>query len=240
MAQNRIHSLAFFLSALVFLINPIMAGAAPVRGDRIVLNLATEGWVETETAEVTVSINATLEESQAATVRQTILSALNDLAGEVEWRITTFNRRAEQSGLDSWFVQAQARLPDAALDGLRAAAQDASRPGLKITVTNIDFSPSLAEVESTRVRLRSALYDQAQAELKRVRAAFPERDYRIGRIDFTGIAGPSPERDVRFEAQRSAAPAPAPAGVQVEERIRLNATVVLIAPTPGNETAADR
>lgn len=239
MTGNRIHSLALMLGAFFLLVLPVAADAAPARSDRIVLTLATEGWVETETAEVVVSVNATLEEGQAATVRQTILSALDELADDADWRITTFNRRAEQSGLDSWYVEARARVADQGLDGLRERADRASRPGLKITVANIDFTPTLAEVEATHARLRGDLYEQAQAELKRVRAAFSDRDYRIGRIDFAGMGGPSPGRDGRLQMQRAMAEA-APAGVQVEERVRLTATVVLVAPAPADETAADR
>jgi len=195
--------------------------------DRIVLDLAREGWVETKTAEVVLAVNATLKQEESANVRQTILAALQKLSPDADWRITTFNRNADRSGLDSWYVEAQARIDDTGLDGMRAAADKASQPGMTITVNAINFTPTLAEVEATRAALRQAIYKDAQAELDRVNAAFPDAHYRINLVNFTGRAvAPVPQPQFMARADAVAA---APKAIAVEDRIQLQATVVLAA-----------
>src|SRR3546814_302551 len=95
--------------------------------DRIVLELATEGWVKTQTAEVIVAVNATISQEQAAGVRADILKTLQTLAPKADWRITTFNRNADRSGLDRWYVQAQARITDPQQTGRASCRQKVGR-----------------------------------------------------------------------------------------------------------------
>jgi hypothetical protein len=197
--------------------------------DRIVLELATEGWVETQTAEVIVAVNATISQEQAAGVRADILKTLQTLAPKADWRITTFNRNADRSGLDSWYVQAQARIADTQLDGMRQAAEKTSKPGMQISINAINFTPTLAEVEATRASLRGDLYKSAQAELEQVNQAFPGSPYHIGVINFTSQPiGPMIQQDSVAYARAPMAMEKAQSNIQVQDRIQLQATVVLV------------
>lgn len=197
--------------------------------DSIVLELTNEGWVETETAEVVVSINATMRQEQSASVRSDIMKALEKLAPKADWRITTFNRSADRSGLDSWYVQAQARIADTALDGIRQAAEKTSQPGLQISISAINFTPTLAEAEATRAKLRAGIYKDAKAELERVNQAFPDSPYHIGVINFTAQPiGPMMAQDTVAYARAPMAMEKAQANIGVQDRIQLQATVVLV------------
>lgn len=213
--------------AVLFALSPVSHAADRPMGDRIILNLASEGWVKTDTAEVILTVNASMREDQAAQVRGTIMSTLERLSKDADWRITTFNRNADRSGLDSWFVQAQARIPDTALDGLRQAADKASKPGLKITVSAINFTPTLAEVEATRAKLRQQIYADALAELKRANTALPDKGYRIGMINFTRAMPVQRAQNEAYARTTQALAAPAPGNIAVQDHVRLQATVVL-------------
>jgi len=213
--------------ALCSLSHPSLAEGVPQ--DRIVLELANEGWVETKTAEVIVSVNATMRQEQSANVRSDILKALGRLAPDAEWRITTFNRNADRSGLDSWYVQAQARIPDTQLDGMRQAAEKTSQPGMQITISAINFTPTLAEVEATRARLRADLYESAKAELAQVNKAFSMTPYHIGVINFTSQPlAPMTQQGTVAYARAPMAMEKAQSDIAVQDRIRLQATVVLV------------
>jgi hypothetical protein len=75
--------------------------------------------------------------------------------------------------------------------------------------------------------LREALYKDAQAELERVNAALPDAHYRINLVNFTGrTVAPLPQPQFMARADAVAA---APKAIAVEDRIQLQATVVLAA-----------
>ncbi len=198
----------------------------PPVADQIVLQLAAEQWVETATAEVTVSIEAALGGADAARTRSAMRDALVSLAPEADWRFLRFDRSVDASGLERWSAAARARLPEDALDGLvdRAAAE--SVPGLQLELAGIDFTPTLAEIEAARGELRTRLYRQAEAELERLAEVFPDRGFRLARVEFGAGAPPQPvPRAFRADAAEAASAAPAP--VAVSRQLRLEARVIL-------------
>lgn len=222
---------------LTFLLLAGFAAAPPVfagdHGDaaysgEIVLRLRAERWVETDTARVVLAINAAEAGSNAAKIREDMLSALDKVAPDAEWRFTSFNRSVDRAGLENWSARAQARLTDTQLDGLSGRAEDASRPGMQFTISRTDFEPSLADIEAARALLRAEIYAQASAEMKRVNEGLG-RDFSIHYVAFgPKIAGP--KRGRRLEARSMQAMATADSaggGVEVANKLRLGAEVVL-------------
>src|SRR5436190_23068731 len=91
--------------------------------NKVALQLTAEQWVATKTALVTVGINASVSDSDLGKIQSNILDKLNQLAGKQEWHIVSFDRSQDQSGLERVQVSAQARLPEAALAGIRDKAK---------------------------------------------------------------------------------------------------------------------
>lgn len=207
--------------------------------DRVVLTLTAEEWVETETAQVRVAVDSAMSEDEAALARSRVMETLARLAADVDWHVTGFNRSRDATGLERWHLEAEARVPEPGLDGLYGRAKEASRPGEQVTVLAIDFTPTLADREKVIAGLRSEIYAQAKAELGRLNAVYPDRDYRVKMIDFTGVE--HPPRPYRREAMMMEAPAAemaataAPAPIGVAQRVQLRATVVLAVPGPKQE-----
>jgi predicted secreted protein len=153
--------------------------------DRIVFDVSAEEWVTTQTARVTVNVDAAVAGNNAATMRTDMIAAVNSLA-KADWRLTNFNRSQDQTGLTRWSTSYEARLPESALGGFYEAAKKLSKAGMQLSIADIDFSPTLAEVEAVRAQLRAALTKQANDQLTAMNNALPGRGYRIAEINFAG------------------------------------------------------
>ncbi len=200
----------------------------------ITLTLSAERWVESSTARVLVSINAAVEGAQAGRVRSDMLAALNGLAAkDTAWRFVEFNRSADASGLERWYALVEARLPETALGGLGDMAKKASKPGLQLDLAGIDFSPTLAEIETARAELRATIYAQAVAEQKRLAAAVPGPAWRIATLTFNPeYSEPPAPQMVKSMAMRAESAPQADFGggaISVATRLNLTAIVVLAA-----------
>ncbi|MEA1677327.1 hypothetical protein [Nitrospirillum sp. BR 11163] len=155
--------------------------AQPVQ-DQVTLTLTAEDWVKTDTARVSLTVDA--GGGNAGSARADVLKAAQAVSDKGEWRVVSFDRQQDAAGLDHWRAALEARLPEAQLGGLADRARQASRAGLQIRVDGVDFTPTLAEQEAVRTRLRETLYRRVTEEIKGLNAAFPGRDFRVGRVDF--------------------------------------------------------
>jgi hypothetical protein len=226
--------LALALGLALLLASPAWAQVPPPVMDQVVLDLAAEDWVGTETALVTVSADAAATGADAGTQRADLLRAVDGLAPDAEWRIVGFDRSTDQAGLERWRAVAEARLTEDALAGLADKARQASRPGLQLRIASIEFTPTLIEMEAVRARLRAEIYGKAASELKALEQSFPGRRFRMGNIDFADQPPVTYARKTREDTQPMAmAAAPAQDGpVNVSEKLVIRARVILSAVAP--------
>ncbi len=220
--------------ALVLAALPSLADNQPLRQpDRVVLELAAEDWVDTKTARLTVAVDAADSSRNSGGVRGQVLAVLGGLAKDAEWHITRFDRGRDKAGLETSRVAAEARVGEGALGGIYEKARSASRPGLQVRITGIDFSPTLAENEAVRAKLRSKIYRQVSEELERLKATHPGRTFRLRSVDFVRMGPyPVPMRDAMESAapkQMRARALAAGGNFGVSRRMHLVATVVLAA-----------
>lgn len=208
--------------------------------DQIVLQLTSEGWVETKTAKLVASVETVLSGEQAAQQSGRVPPVFDELA-KGDWRVTSSDRSRDASGLERWRVTAEVRVPEGALGGIYDKARQLSKPGQQLEVNQVDFSPTLAEREDTAAKLRADIYGRAAKEAAEVAKVWPDRGFRVQRVDFENAGIPRPmayqDRGMKMErAQMAAAPMAAGGGdIEVSERLVLNATVVLAAPAPRPE-----
>ncbi len=161
-----------------------LAHAEQLLQDTITMQLKVEDWVPTTTARVTVGIDATLDGGDAPKVRAAMQQAVAGLASDADWRFISFDHGTDQAGLETWHAKLEARLKEAAIGGLADKTRQASKPGLQLKLEQTEFTPSLAETEAVKAKLRSQIYAAANDEVKRLQAAEPERKFRLGGIDF--------------------------------------------------------
>ncbi len=228
------------LTLLVFAFSPARADDDALVGDQIILGLSMEDYVEAEKPLVRIDINASFKGSDTGTARADINKSLKALAPKADWKITRINRNQDKSGLERWYVNAEARLSEADLSGLDTKTRSQSKPGFNVSVGAVQWHPTLAEREAAKREMRKKLYAEAKAELKAANDAFEGRGYRIAFVDFGEHA---PVRPVVRAAKAysmaadmaEAAPAPMGGGIAVTEHITMRATVVLEALAPKAE-----
>jgi predicted secreted protein len=220
--------LPVLLAALLFA--PIAhAEEAPKPDDHVVLDISAEDWVTTKTARVAVSVEAAVNAATSGTMRADMIKAVNSLAA-ADWRLTSFNRSQDQTGMERWSANFEARLPETALGGISDSAKKLSKAGMQLSVGDIDFSPTLDEVEAVRSTLRTQLYKKAADQLTALNSALPGRAYRIAGIDFSGGdnmgAVPRMMRAQMAMASNGSSSSDA-AAVERSEKIRMMAHIVL-------------
>lgn len=193
--------------------------------NQVIYQTSAEIWVSTQTAEVVVSVNATLDENQLAKAHSDILTKLNNIA-KSDWHITQFNRSPNESGLEQLQVLAQTRLSETALSDLRDTAKKASKPGETFKVESITFEPTLAETEAARKQLRDEIYQKTQAELTALNKLYSNQHYVVHKIDFTENILPQPMRPrAMMMAENTAGSAPP---VTVANKMTITANIALV------------
>lgn len=209
--------------------------------DQVVLDLTAEDWVGTDTARVEIVADAAAAGTAGTgsdSQRDDLLKAVSALVPDAQWRITRFDRSTDQAGLERRRAVIEARLPENALGGLADKARQSSRPGLQLRIGTIEFTPTLAETEAVRARLRTEIYGRAAAELKALEQSFPGRSFRMGNIDFAEASVPVHARKTREAGPAMAMAAPMADGMpdeepmNVSEKLVIRARVVLSALAP--------
>ena len=216
-----------------------MAGVAfadqglPVQ-DQVVLSLQEEGWVTTNSADVRVYFNIVQQKETADDLKKEILAALANLAPKAEWYILSSRESKDQTGLNRWNVSANARLAESAIAGLYDKAESISRPGFKMGVSQIDFSPTLDETNALKANLRSRIYTKAKEEAERLTTAIGGAAYQVRMVNFNPnfAAQPTPMyKDMAMQRVSSTMESSGGSGggskMPVSEKHSLTATIIL-------------
>ena len=208
--------------------------------DTVQLSLSAEGWVEAGAARVRIAVDSALAGGEIGDLRAKLKDTLAKLVPNADWHITALDRSRDQAGLERWHLEAEARAPETALDGLYDRAKSASKPGEQVTVSDIDFTPSMAEREAVMADLRAKIYAAAKGELAKLASVYPDRNYRLRVLDF-GPQGPMP----MMKLARPPAPgmmasavesASSPSPIGVAEHVELSANIVLAAEPPKSKS----
>ena len=179
--------------------------------DRVLFQISTKQWVTTQTAQLTVSINATLNNADLVKARADMMVSLNKIA-KGDWHLTEFDRSQDSSGLEKLFVQAQVRVDQATLTDIYQNAKTVSTPGTKYKVSGVDFKPSLEETQAVRAKIREQLYQQVNEEIARMNKAYPMQNYSVSNLVFAegGDNVPQPPRAYQAKEMNTMVMAAAP------------------------------
>lgn len=174
-------SLISLLTTVTF--STAFAQNTPPPLDEVSFTLTAQEWAKTDKAKVTIAVNAALDKMALAKMREQIMGNLNKIA-RGNWHITDFERSQDSSGLEKLYVEAEARINETALTNVNAQAQDVSQAGITYKVLNIDFTPSVADIEKVKKTLRSSIYHQAQTEITTLNTLYPDQKYAVHAIRF--------------------------------------------------------
>lgn len=162
---------------------PLSQATTKLVMDKVVFQTSAKRWVSTQTALLTVTVNATLSNADLVKVRAEIMANLNKIAAG-EWQITQFDRSQDTSGLEKLTVSAQTRVQQTGLQDIYQSAQKVSKPGSTYLVNTVEFKPSMEEIQQVKAQLREMLYQQINGELGRLNKAYPEQKYSVHEIAF--------------------------------------------------------
>jgi len=199
--------IALLPAAFLIMTSAVSAGEvyapAPLQ-DKVVFSLQKEGWVTTKSAKVIVNFDIVQQQESASELKGQVMSSLKSLASGAQWQITSSVERKDSSGLNRWFVSAEARVSEKDVSGLSDRAEKTGRKGFKIRISRVDFSPSLNEKEEGLGLLRALVYKSALEEAKRLNDIIPERRYRIFKVEFGGLNGrPRPTSQLMRSAPKA-------------------------------------
>jgi hypothetical protein len=195
--------------------------------DKVVFQVSAKQWVSTQSALLSINVNATLSNADLVKARADIMDHLNKIASG-EWHVLQFDRSQDSSGLEKLFVEAQVRVPQSSLTNIYQNAKDVSKPGATYSVTGIEFKPSLEEVQQVKSQLRQRLYQQVNEELARLNKVYSAQHYTVNRlyiIDGEVVPQTEPYQARKMNSMMVAAvAAPAPA-LTVSNEITMSAMV---------------
>lgn len=199
----------------------------PLVLDKILFQITAKQWVTTQSALLGVSINVTLSSADLVKARADIMERLNKIA-KGDWHLLEFERSQDSSGLEKLSVQAQARVNQADLTDIYKNAKSVSIPGAKYDVSNVDFKPSLEEIQTVFATVREQLYQQVNGEMARINKVYPTQNYSVSNLIF--ISGDNPPvqarayqaKDANSMVMMAATPAPA---LSVSNELTLTAVV---------------
>lgn len=208
-----------------------VAAPAPVvpvsdypKQNKISYQLSVEKWVNTDTARVTVSVNASLDQKALESVQQAMQTNLKQLAN-VNWRIVNFSRDQSQSGLETVTAIAQARVPANQIKDMRGKAKSLSKPGMQYQINDISYQPTDDEIQKANAALRQEVYQKVQSEINLLDKTFSDEDFYVQQIDFNSDAMPMPRAvgaNVMMLKQ-----AAAPSDTNVSQKVVLNVLVTV-------------
>lgn len=210
--KKRTLSLAIILSSIGHA-EPVPVPMPPMVLDQVEFQVAAKQWVSTQSALLTVNINATLTNADLVKTRDEIMQNLKKIANG-DWHLTQFDRSQDTSGLEKLFVQAQARVNQTDLTAIYPNAKSVSKPGATYEVSGIEFKPSLEEVQKAKMELRQKLYQQTQEELNHLNAVYTAQHYSINQLLIIDGDSPILDQAKRYRASNEMLTAMAMPAVQ--------------------------
>ena len=177
--------------------------------DTVDFQVSTKQWVSTQTALLTINLNATLGNADLVKARADIMDKLSKIA-KGEWHLTQFDRSQDGSGLEKLSVQAEARVLQSGLTDVYEHAKSVSKPGANYTIGSIEFKPSLEEMQQVRTALRERLYQQVRDELARINKVYVGQPFTLNQLVFVeGTELPEPKALGMMNAMAARASVPA-------------------------------
>lgn len=194
--------------------------ATSVTLNNVSYQITEQQWVKSSQATATIAINATVSGQNVATLRESMMKNLQQIA-QGSWHIIQFSRVKTSSGLESVKALAQIRLAAGALTSIYERVKTVSKAGQTYTVSSLDFNPDVDDIVAAQATLRQKIYADVQSELKKLNQQFSNANYFVHDINFTSPNAVAPRAYALARVQGSAALP------NVSQKLTMQANVVL-------------
>lgn len=151
--------------------------------DSINLSFTVDDYIDSSSAEVTVNIDASLDDD-GVELKNTIVQDLEKITSGVTWRFSNVNRTKDRTGRENWYVEAKARLTDGDLAVISKKCKDQGKTGLQYRVSSVDYTPTRNEFEVARRSLRQKLNELVVQELDALNDELDRNNWRVSHIHF--------------------------------------------------------
>ncbi len=160
------------------------AQSAPLlRG--VSMQLSASRWVQTTSALVTVTINASANKEKVTAQRIAFVKALSALTPKSTWRVVTLSQEKSASGLLQTQYIVNARLTSSQIATVRKGVVELSKAGSHYAVTGVSYRPSEVELAKARHALRVELYQKIKQEVATLNATFKGQHYSVKQVSFS-------------------------------------------------------
>lgn len=170
---------------------PKMPWPFPPELNRIHYQTSVEQWVTTTTALVTIGVDASLNQKGMDTMQEQVNDSLTTLGSGITWQMTDYERTQNASGLEQVHMEEQARLNTNQLIDMRSKTYNLSKPGIKYSIINIEFTPSLAELQTAQDNLRTQLNTKIKQEIDSLDKTYGQ-DFYVHNVMFIQGNAPVP------------------------------------------------
>lgn len=208
----------------------------PLPLNKITFQLSAEDWVKTQTALVTITIDASLNQAGMDNLQAEVSHNLNELASSANWQMVDYQRNQDSSGLETIHMTEQARLSPDQLTQIRSHTTALSKPGIRYTVANIDFVPSLSEIEGVKAHLRENLDIKIADEISFLNKTYHQNFTVHHLVFYTGEGQPlTPTPMVANYKMANLAVTSSPTPTSLSQKMVMNALVTVAGPIDQND-----
>ncbi|MCF6808129.1 hypothetical protein L3V79_07240 [Thiotrichales bacterium 19S9-12] len=194
--------------------------------DTINYQISSETNIESSKALVYVSVNASVSSNNLSSIQGQVKQDLNQLTKNSSWVVNDYNQNKSASGLINVSMTLKDRLSSEQLASLTDKLSSLDGNGKQYKITNIDYQPSLEQVEVAKNNLRLSMISDVTNQLKLLNRQTGQK-YRIHQINFIPRdVAPQPRSNMMMYAQESRV-AKVSAPLTVSTKVILTAEVEL-------------
>lgn len=155
------------------------------RDDVINLNVNVEDWISSQEADVTLTVNMAVEDDMDT--KAVIEAAFDEILKGNDWKVIDLNQFQDSTKMTKLNAVVYARLDEQLLSNLQDNIKEVVKPGLQIRVSNISFTPTLAEMEDFNHKLRGEVYKKINEEIVMLNEIqSQDQGWRVGQVAFSG------------------------------------------------------
>ncbi len=156
--------------------------------NQISMQLQEEGWVNSKTALVTVSIQAATNKDNSSKLIAQITNKLKSIVTDsTAWKLVDLSTEKNGAGLLAISAKMSARLNNDQIAQLQNAIDTLNKAGEQYKVESINYQPEFSEIAEENTRLRGLIYRDALEQQKAINAAFSGANYQLQTLNFDEV-----------------------------------------------------
>lgn len=193
--------------------------------DTINYQISSEVNVETTKAEVFVTLNATINSSDLASIQGQAKNDLNGVVKNSQWMIESYSQDKAASGLINVSMVLKDRLSSMQLAKLTDSLSALNTQGKQYKIDHINYQPSLAQIQEAKNTLRLKMIQDVTDQLSMLNKQ-TNQAYHIHEINFTAPNyTPQPRANIAMMAYQDQAQSKSVLPMTVATKLVLTADV---------------